>query len=67
MPEAATMVEFIDQVQREDIIICESVQRGLESGFFTRGRLVPPYEDGIQHFDRLVTAALGETSAGVPG
>ena len=28
MPEAATMVAFIDQVQQEDIIICESVQPG---------------------------------------
>ena len=54
MPEAATMVAFIDQVQQEDIIICESVQRGLSSGFYDQGRLMTHYEKGIQHFERLV-------------
>jgi choline monooxygenase len=58
MPEAATMVAFIDQVQREDIILCESVQRGLESGCYGQGRLVLHYENGIQHFQRLVFEAL---------
>ena len=33
-------VEFIDEVQREDIVLCESVQRGLSSGRFDRGRLL---------------------------
>ena len=58
MPEAATMVAFIDQVQQEDIIICESVQRGLSSGFYDQGRLMIQYENGIQHFERLVFEAL---------
>jgi choline monooxygenase len=58
MPEAATMVAFIDQVQREDVIICESVQRGLSSGFYDQGRLMIQYEKGIQHFERLVFEAL---------
>ena len=34
------MVDFIDQVQREDIIIVESVQRGLRSGFYKQGQLI---------------------------
>jgi choline monooxygenase len=58
MQEAATMVAFIDQVQKEDVIICESVQRGLRSGFYDQGRLVSRYELGIQHFERLVFEAL---------
>jgi choline monooxygenase len=58
MQEAATMVAFIDQVQQEDIIICESVQRGLNSGFCDQGRLMIQYEKGIQHFERLVFEAL---------
>jgi choline monooxygenase len=58
MPEADTMVAFIDQVQQEDIIICESVQRGLSSGFFDQGRLMTRYENGIQHFESLVFEAL---------
>jgi choline monooxygenase len=58
MQEAASMVAFIDQVQQEDIVICESVQRGLNSGFYDQGRLVLQYEKGIQHFERLVFEAL---------
>jgi choline monooxygenase len=58
MAEAAEMVEFIDQVQREDIVLCESVQRGLHSGFYDQGSLVTHYENGIQHFQRLVFEAL---------
>ena len=45
MPEAATMVAFIDQVQQEDIIICESVQRGLGSGFYDQGKLMTPVRE----------------------
>jgi choline monooxygenase len=58
MQEADTMVAFIDQVQQEDVILCESVQRGLNSGFCDQGRLVLRYEKGIQHFERLVFDAL---------
>ena len=52
------MVAFIDQVQQEDIVICESVQRGLSSGFYDQGKLMTRYENGIQHFERLVFEAL---------
>ena len=38
--EQRAMVDFIDQVQREDIIIVESVQRGLQSGFYKQGQLI---------------------------
>jgi len=58
MPEAETIVAFIDQVQQEDIILCESVQRGLSSGFYGQGRLMLRYENGIGHFERLVFEAL---------
>jgi choline monooxygenase len=58
MREAAEMVAFIDRVQQEDVILCESVQRGLNSGFYDQGRLMIQYENGIQHFERLVFEAL---------
>jgi choline monooxygenase len=58
MQEADAMVAFIHQVQREDIIICESVQRGLSSGFHDQGKLMLQFENGIQHFQRLVFEAL---------
>ena len=56
--EQRAMVEFIDQVQREDIIIVESVQRGLRSGFYKQGQLILSRENGIQHFQKLVFSAL---------
>jgi choline monooxygenase len=56
--EQRAMVEFIDQVQREDIVIVESVQRGLRSGFYQQGQLILSRENGIQHFQRLVFTAL---------
>lgn len=61
MPEAATIVAFIDQVQQEDVILCESVQRGLRSGFYTQGKLMTRFENGVQHFQRLVFEALTRT------
>jgi phenylpropionate dioxygenase-like ring-hydroxylating dioxygenase large terminal subunit len=56
--ELAEFIRFIDQVQREDIVLCESVQRGLTSGFYDRGRLIEGREDGLRHFQRLVHGAL---------
>jgi choline monooxygenase len=58
MAEAATVVAFIDQVQQEDVVLCESVQRGLNSGFCDQGSLMIRYENGIQHFERLVFEAV---------
>jgi phenylpropionate dioxygenase-like ring-hydroxylating dioxygenase large terminal subunit len=45
---------FSDEVQREDIAICERVQRGLESGAYHTGRLSPKREAGVHHFQELV-------------
>lgn len=49
-----SFARFIDQVQEEDIVLCESVQRGLNSGFFTQGRLMLHRENGLRHFQQLV-------------
>ncbi len=56
--ETHDFVRFIDQVQREDIVLCESVQRGLSSGFFDRGKLMLHRENGLRHFQKLVHRAL---------
>jgi phenylpropionate dioxygenase-like ring-hydroxylating dioxygenase large terminal subunit len=56
--EADEFVAFVDQVQREDTVLCESVQRGLLSGRLDRGLLVPGREDGLRHFQNLVRRAL---------
>ncbi|MGI8560371.1 MAG: aromatic ring-hydroxylating oxygenase subunit alpha [Luteimonas sp.] len=48
---------FSDEVQREDLDICEAVQRGLASGSYVPGRLNPLRESGVHHFHELVRAA----------
>ncbi|HEY7982929.1 MAG TPA: aromatic ring-hydroxylating dioxygenase subunit alpha [Ktedonobacterales bacterium] len=58
--EADDFVRFIDQVQDEDTVLCESVQRGLRSGYFDQGRLMLARENGLRHFQRLVHRTLSE-------
>jgi choline monooxygenase len=59
---------FIDQVQREDSVLCESVQRGLASGYFQQGRLMVSRESALRHFQSLVCQALdGHRSPSAPG
>jgi choline monooxygenase len=49
--------DFSDEVQNEDIAICEAVQRGLGSGFYSPGRLCPRRESGVWHFQNLLRTA----------
>ena len=49
---------FSDEVQREDVAICEAVQRGLRSRLYDRGRLTVRRENGVHHFHALLVAAL---------
>jgi len=53
---------FSDEVQREDVAICEAVQRGLASGSYQAGRLNPKRESGVHHFHELVRRAFRETT-----
>ena len=59
--DAADRVErdaaFSDIVQKEDVEICEQVQRGLASGSYVAGRLNPRRESGVHHFHELLRAA----------
>jgi choline monooxygenase len=48
---------FSDEIQIEDIKICEAVQKGLASGVYTPGRLNPRRESGVWHFHNLLRAA----------
>jgi choline monooxygenase len=48
---------FSDVVQKEDVSICEHVQRGLASGSYVAGRLNPKRESGVHHFHELLRAA----------
>ncbi|PWT93006.1 MAG: (2Fe-2S)-binding protein, partial [Acidobacteria bacterium] len=47
-------IAFSDQVQQEDIGICEAVQRGLRSRTYSQGRFSVKRENGVYHFHRLI-------------
>jgi choline monooxygenase len=53
-------VAFSDQVQQEDIGLCESVQRGLRSSTYDRGRYSVKRENGLHHFHMLLAEFLGQ-------
>jgi choline monooxygenase len=53
---------FSDEVQREDIGICERVQKGLGSGVYTAGRLSPKRESGVHHFQELIRKAYRDAA-----
>ncbi len=48
---------FSDEIQQEDITICELVQKGLVSGGYLPGRLSPKREAGVWHFQNLLREA----------
>jgi choline monooxygenase len=54
-PESiAQAIAFSEEVQAEDIRICEEVQRGLESGAYQRGRFSVKREAAVHHFQGMV-------------
>ena len=55
---AEQMMEFANQVGREDASLVASVQVGLSSAMIPHGRLLTSSEHLIQHFQRLVHEAL---------
>jgi choline monooxygenase len=50
----------LDRVEIEDEQVVESVQRGVISPLFRRGRYSPARERGVHHFHRLLAGALAE-------
>jgi len=44
----------LDRVEREDEAVVESVQRGVRSRLYDRGRYSPAREGGVHHFHRLL-------------
>jgi choline monooxygenase len=55
----AELLEFDDQVGREDTVLVERVQRGVRSGALGEGRLLAESERLVAHFDRLLVDHLG--------
>jgi len=46
-------VEFSDEIQREDVSICEKVQKNLRSRSYSRGRFSAKQEKGVHAFHRM--------------
>ena len=53
-------LEFSDEVQHEDLQICEDVQRGLASGSYVAGRLNPLRENAVHHFHEVLRKVYRE-------
>jgi choline monooxygenase len=50
---AKASVEFSDQIQIEDVAICEAVQKNLRSRSYSRGRFSAKQEKGVHAFHRM--------------
>ncbi len=55
---AKASVEFSDQIQMEDVAICETVQRNLRSRSYQRGRYSIKQETGVHSFHRMYADAM---------
>jgi choline monooxygenase len=55
----AKAIAFSDEVQQEDILLCENVQKGLCSSTYDRGRYSVKRENGVHHFHMLLSEFLG--------
>jgi choline monooxygenase len=59
-PAAKASVEFSDQVQIEDIAICEKVQKNLRSRSYQRGRFSVKQEKGVHAFHQMYAGVMRE-------
>jgi len=57
-------IAFSDEVQQEDILLCENVQRGLHSSTYDRGSYSVKRENGVHHFHMLLSEFLGVGTSG---
>jgi choline monooxygenase len=55
---AQATIDFSDEIQQEDIKICESVDRGLRSRNYSQGRFSVKRENGVHHFHGLLNEYL---------
>jgi choline monooxygenase len=57
-PAAKAAVAFSDQIQVEDVAICERVQKNLHSRSYSRGRFSVTQEKGVHAFHRMYADAM---------
>lgn len=63
-PAAKASVEFSDQIQVEDVGICEVVQKNLRSRSYSRGRFSVTQERGVHAFHRMYAEWMELTHRG---
>ena len=51
-------IDFSDEIQKEDIEICEYVARNLQTGIYDQGRYCVKRENGVHHFHQLLAEFL---------
>jgi choline monooxygenase len=61
LERGAGAIGGLDRVEREDEAVVESVQRGVRSRFYDRGRYSPTREQGVHHFHRLLAEVLASS------
>lgn len=59
---AKASVEFSDQIQAEDVAICEIVQKNLRSRSYQRGRYSVKQEKGVHAFHRMYAEMMNKDS-----
>ncbi|HEV2765136.1 MAG TPA: SRPBCC family protein [Pyrinomonadaceae bacterium] len=57
--ELQRIIPFSDEIQLEDIRVCETVQRNLRSRTYAAGRYSVRRENGVHHFHGLLAEFLG--------
>jgi choline monooxygenase len=57
---ARASVDFSDEIQIEDVSICERVQRNLRSRSYQRGRFSVKQEKGVHAFHRMYAQAMND-------
>jgi len=55
---AKASVQFSDEIQMEDVGICEAVQKNLRSRSYQRGRYSVKQEKGVHAFHRMYAEAM---------
>src|SRR5450631_2082166 len=60
-PAAKASVEFSDQIQMEDVGICETVQKNLHSRSYQHGRYSIKQETGVHAFHRMYAEVMNSS------
>ena len=59
-PAGKASVAFSDQIQMEDVAICETVQKNLHSRSYSRGRFSVKQEKGVHAFHRMYAECMNQ-------